>query len=328
MQSRFSPRKKILIIGAFFAAVVLGGFVFSPESANAQQLIQCESRLEGQTAEAGALPACDLCFAFSLANNITTIAAGILGFVGALMIVVSGFQYVTAAGNEHLIETAKNTLKFAITGIIIVLLAFIIVKTAVVALLGNSSGFNIFGTYECNLPEVPDAPGGSTGNTPTGNQPGNTPTNNTPPGNDTSKVSSQCPSGEKCSTTPGSESFCCDASKGCVRAVSPALADAIRCMAVNALPAQPNFTYQGCHSRKSWHFGNAGRFTDGAHAADYSIRPSASEGAFIVDQARRCSTTTCSINAFFENNKGKRFSPGDPNVTHVHMEVNGGSSCK
>jgi hypothetical protein len=328
MQSRLFSRRNNLLFGLMLTAVAFGGMLLTPEPAHAQedpQLIQCESRLEGQEAEAGALPACDLCFVFSLANNITTIAAAILGFVAALMIVVSGFQYMTAAGNEHLIETAKNTLKFAITGLIIVLVSFIIVKTAVVALLGDDSNFSIFGNIECDLPDTPEADGGTgggtgTGNDTTGNTTTNTPTN-TPP--TSGKLSKQCPSGEKCT----GRSFCCDASKGCNRSISPALSSAAACMSNAQVLGQPNFTYQGCHRNNSLHFGGS-RCTDGAHAADYSIRPSASEGSRISAAAASCSNSRgVTILPFFEDNAGNRYKAGDSRVTHVHLEVNG-ASCK
>ncbi len=53
----------------------------------------------------------------------------VAGGIAVLILIISGILYVTAAGNEHTIERAKTGIKGAITGIVIILLAAIIVNT-------------------------------------------------------------------------------------------------------------------------------------------------------------------------------------------------------
>ena len=53
---------------------------------------------------------------------------GILGFATILMIIYYGYRYITSAGNEEAIETAKTGLKWAILGFIVTLLAFTIIS--------------------------------------------------------------------------------------------------------------------------------------------------------------------------------------------------------
>jgi len=56
------------------------------------------------------------------------------GGVATLMLVVGGFLYLTAAGDERRIERGKATIRSSITGIIIILVSAIIVNTINAAL--------------------------------------------------------------------------------------------------------------------------------------------------------------------------------------------------
>jgi uncharacterized membrane protein YwzB len=81
----------------------------------------------------------------TLTELIYTAIRIMLAFAGAiavLFIVVGGFWYITASGNEEQAEKGKNTLINAIMGVIIVVLSYAIV-TVVVNLI--SSGTGIFG---------------------------------------------------------------------------------------------------------------------------------------------------------------------------------------
>lgn len=55
--------------------------------------------------------------------------------VVGMMIIIGGFLYATAGGNEKQVDTAKKTITFAVIGIIVMLAAEIIVTT-VKSLLG------------------------------------------------------------------------------------------------------------------------------------------------------------------------------------------------
>lgn len=51
----------------------------------------------------------------------------VLGVVAVLMIIISGFKYITAQGNEEQTEQAKSGLQWAIIGLALALLAYVIV---------------------------------------------------------------------------------------------------------------------------------------------------------------------------------------------------------
>ena len=63
---------------------------------------------------------------------IMNIVKWLLGFVGALavlMIIVSGIMYITAAGDEGRVDSAKRYLVYAIVGLVVALLGYAIVVT-------------------------------------------------------------------------------------------------------------------------------------------------------------------------------------------------------
>ena len=61
---------------------------------------------------------------------LTTVIDWVLAFSGAvavLFLILGGLQYITAAGNEKRVETAKNTILYAVIGLVVILLSFVIV---------------------------------------------------------------------------------------------------------------------------------------------------------------------------------------------------------
>jgi len=68
---------------------------------------------------------------------IVKIVEWLLGFVGALavlMIIVAGIMYLTSGGDEGRVENAKRWLIYAIVGLIVALLGWVIVSTIIGAL--------------------------------------------------------------------------------------------------------------------------------------------------------------------------------------------------
>lgn len=52
----------------------------------------------------------------------------ILGFIGIIAFVIAGILYLTAAGDEKKVGTAKSAMTAAITGIIVALIGFVIIQ--------------------------------------------------------------------------------------------------------------------------------------------------------------------------------------------------------
>lgn len=66
-------------------------------------------------------------------TNILRIVLGLLALVGVVMVVLGGYWWLTAAGNEERITKAKEILRAAITGLIVVILAWAIVSYVLVS---------------------------------------------------------------------------------------------------------------------------------------------------------------------------------------------------
>ena len=56
--------------------------------------------------------------------RIVKIALGFLGTIAVVLIIIAGFQWMTAAGNEEKIGKAQKLMQAAVIGLVIVLMAF------------------------------------------------------------------------------------------------------------------------------------------------------------------------------------------------------------
>jgi cytochrome bd-type quinol oxidase subunit 2 len=62
-----------------------------------------------------------------IAANIVNVFSIIVGVVSVIMIIYGGFRYITSGGESGSVTNAKNTLVYAIVGLVIVALAQLIV---------------------------------------------------------------------------------------------------------------------------------------------------------------------------------------------------------
>jgi|JI8StandDraft_1071087.scaffolds.fasta_scaffold137015_2 Na+-driven multidrug efflux pump len=65
---------------------------------------------------------------------------GILGVVALIAFVIAGFMYIFSAGDEEKAEKAKNTMLYAIIGVVVALIGYIIIKVIQGFLNGNVTG--------------------------------------------------------------------------------------------------------------------------------------------------------------------------------------------
>jgi len=71
-----------------------------------------------------------------LIKKIINYVLGIVGAVAVLIIIYSGFVYMTSRGNEKQIESAKNSLTYAIIGLVVIFASIIIVNAVISAIGG------------------------------------------------------------------------------------------------------------------------------------------------------------------------------------------------
>jgi hypothetical protein len=77
----------------------------------------------------------------TMAGSIIKILLGFLGIIAVLLILYGGFRWMTAAGNEDGVATAKKTIFAGVIGLIIILMAFGLAQFVIDALY-NATGAN------------------------------------------------------------------------------------------------------------------------------------------------------------------------------------------
>ncbi len=67
-------------------------------------------------------------------KNIVNILLYILGAIAVIMIVIGGIKYTTSNGDSSQITSAKNTILYAVIGLIVAIMAYAIVNFVVTSL--------------------------------------------------------------------------------------------------------------------------------------------------------------------------------------------------
>jgi hypothetical protein len=127
-------------LAGVFALSLLALPVFAVQTVSAQEVIQsplCKGAVEPTSAFQGrGTPGTD-CIAETADadeqfNNIITqvinIFSIIVGVIAVIMIIYGGFRYITSGGDSGKVGDAKNTILYAIIGLVLVALAQFIVK--------------------------------------------------------------------------------------------------------------------------------------------------------------------------------------------------------
>lgn len=63
-----------------------------------------------------------------IAQDVINIFSWVVGIISVIMVIVGGFQYITSGGDSGKVTNAKNTIMYALIGIVIVALAQVMVK--------------------------------------------------------------------------------------------------------------------------------------------------------------------------------------------------------
>lgn len=139
-------KRKVISIVVFLFVFFL---VFSPFFADAAGLVPCG----GRDAAGNDEPPCTLCHLIIGIDGIIDWGFTILVFVAILVIVIAGIMYIISTGNEQEMEKAKNMVKQALTGAIIVFGAWLLINTTMM-LMGTKSDLGIgvsgWSSFTCN----------------------------------------------------------------------------------------------------------------------------------------------------------------------------------
>jgi cytochrome bd-type quinol oxidase subunit 2 len=61
-------------------------------------------------------------------TNLLNLLSAIIGVVAVIVLIIGGFRYIVSGGDENGAKSARNTIVYALVGLVIVALAQIIVK--------------------------------------------------------------------------------------------------------------------------------------------------------------------------------------------------------
>ena len=115
------------VIRTLLPSVVLAAFVFTV--ALAPLVGAADTPIEaGAESAKGTGQSTDLFGQTGIFQTITNVLLFILGAISVIMIIIGGIRYVLSGGNATAVTAAKNTILYAIVGVIVALLAYAIVN--------------------------------------------------------------------------------------------------------------------------------------------------------------------------------------------------------
>jgi hypothetical protein len=95
---------------------------------------------EGADAARGVDQAATLFGATGIFTTISNVMLFIVGAISVIMVIIGGLRYVISGGNSTNITAAKNTILYAIVGLIISIMAYAIINFVLESFLPGSSG--------------------------------------------------------------------------------------------------------------------------------------------------------------------------------------------
>lgn len=116
------------IIGSFLlVAVMAGGALLTPHTtvsaAPKDEVTKGINQVGGNATGQGSLP--------DLIKNIINVLLFIVGAVAVFAIILGGIRFVTSSGDQAAVKAARETILYAVVGLVVAILAFAIVNFVV-----------------------------------------------------------------------------------------------------------------------------------------------------------------------------------------------------
>jgi hypothetical protein len=73
-------------------------------------------------------------------TSVTNVMLFIVGAISVIMIVIGGLRYVVSGGNSSNVTAARNTILYAIVGLVVAMLAYALINFVITSFLPGSSG--------------------------------------------------------------------------------------------------------------------------------------------------------------------------------------------
>lgn len=127
-------KQAVIHLSTFTASVLLAVlFAISPVGA-------AHNMSSGAAAARGNDQPADLFGSAGVFSQITNVLLFIVGAISVIMIIIGGLRYVISGGDSANVSAAKNTILYAVIGVVVALLAYAIVNFVLEAILLESGG--------------------------------------------------------------------------------------------------------------------------------------------------------------------------------------------
>jgi sorbitol-specific phosphotransferase system component IIC len=95
---------------------------------------------EGAQSARGTDQVTDLFGTTGIFATVTNILLFVVGAISVIMIIIGGLRYVTSGGNTANVTAAKNTILYAIVGVVVSLFAYALINFVLTSFLPNAQG--------------------------------------------------------------------------------------------------------------------------------------------------------------------------------------------
>lgn len=102
-----------------------------------------QSMADGAQSAKGIDQASDLFGPSGTFNTITNVLLFAVGAISVIMLIIGGIRYVVSGGDSTAVQSAKNTILYAIVGIVICLLAYAAVSFVIGSFTGSTGATNV-----------------------------------------------------------------------------------------------------------------------------------------------------------------------------------------
>lgn len=128
------------VVKTLLPSIILGAFLLTVTIAPAVGAATDFTIQGGANAARGTDQTADLFGSEGIFRTITNVLLFILGAISVIMIIIGGLRYVISGGNSTNVTAAKNTILYAIVGVIIALLSYAIINFVLGSFTGGGTG--------------------------------------------------------------------------------------------------------------------------------------------------------------------------------------------
>ncbi|USN96550.1 MAG: hypothetical protein H6797_05830 [Candidatus Nomurabacteria bacterium] len=128
-------KTKVFLGVPIIATILVASLVFTQDTHAVSLSISA-----GASAAKGTDQAANLFGQTGMFRTITNVLLYLIGAISVIMLIIGGLRYVVSGGDSTAVQNAKNTILYAIVGIVVAILAYAIVSFVISSFTGVGGG--------------------------------------------------------------------------------------------------------------------------------------------------------------------------------------------